>query len=566
MINRNQLVAMVLNCGNADNRAMLENKEKGNFSKEDVAFAIGKVTTAEADFIQGVWDTVESLRPRIGELEKRLSGIAPTWVEAAPITMAGREYRGGYYPLVADRTTVTGRRMADTPAQLFDDGYSGIGTVHGFTKDRSGKQYKLDLNWRNIVSAHLNAVVKDLAFREAIISVNKFISNDEVRRTVRECLGKEYEDQLTPWLRSIVNDQNGSRLQGTNGVDTFVNKARGHAVNMMIGYKVASTVVQIADMTRVLPMVNTLHLMRGFGEYTMHPFETFDFIKRNSKLMEHRQENLDRDIREKLSRLMGDDSAYAAMQRWGYKGFGLIDRQISSIAWLGAYKESMSKSSNHELACREADRVVETSLQSGEAMDLVALQRNHPITKMFTMFAGDGIAAYNLCRTLGQNVTDVGSAARFAAGFVLSTAVANLIADYISGRTPPDDDNKAEWYAWQAALSPFRMLPIVKDAMAAWTARAMGGGGVDYRWSPLLSAAEKTADGLYAQKKFFLDDNEDFDQWSKDSAVALGYLLGVPGGMQAINTTSYIHGVATGDIQPEDNLNFVAGATIGGRK
>lgn len=564
IVNRNQILAMVLNCGNADNRTMLENYEKGNFTKADVEAAVRAVTPEEAQFIQGVWDVVESLRPKIGALEKRLNGLEPTWVKATPIIMGGKEYRGGYYPLVADRTTRTGRAQSQKPEQLFEDGCSGVGTVHGFTVDRTGRQYKLDLNWRNIVTAHLNAVVKDLAFREAVISVNKFISNDDVRKTVRECLGPEYEAQLTPWLRSIVNDQNGSRLQGTNGVDTFVNKARGHAVNMMIGFRVSSSIVQVADMVRVLPLVNTFRLAQGFYEYSTSPNDATDFIMRSSKLMAHRAENLDRDVREKMANLLGDNSTAAAIKKAGYAGFSIIDKQVSRVAWMGAYREAMASTGDHDTAVRMADRVIEQGLQSGEAMDLVALQRNHPITKMFTMFCGDSIAAYNLCRVLGQNVTGPASAMRFALGFVMSTAVANLLSDWITARKP--EDAGPEWYAYQAALSPFRMLPIVKDAMSAWEARAIGGGGVDYRWSPLLSALEKTADGIYAQKKFFLDDTEDAAQWMKDTATASGYLFGVTGGAQAISSADYLRGVATGEISPNDPLEFAAGATIGGRK
>ena len=571
-ITKQQILSMAFNMGNMENYLMLTN-EKYNFTEDQVNAAVAHLSREEWAFVQGAWDVMETMRPLIGDLERRMTGLEPKWVEPRGFSITTKDgqkidLKGGYAPLVADSRGKVGEKMQPGPESLMEEGYTRIGTSHGFTKERSGAQYQLDLNFKNMLTKHLDGVCKDLAFREAVVNVNRFISDETVRKTMREVFGAEYEKQLKPWLRSIVNDQNGATQQGLSWLERGANGIRSRTVNAMVAYKFASAAVQVMDFSRILPMVHPKHLTNGLVEFSRNPQAAIDFARESSPLMKHRVANLDRDIREKMQNMLGDTSNMAKFNRAGYAAFGVMDTVVSVPSWLGAYREGLAKhDNNHNLAVKEADRVIELTLQSGEAMDLVGMQRNSPYLKLFSMFAGDGVSCYNLVRHLGNNVTDVGSAAKLGGAVLLTMVTANILADLISGRGPREDQGEdwPTWLARQAVLGPLRSFPVIRDVATALDTKMFGSGFGNYRWSPVFSGMEAVANGVVAQKRFFVDDGS-LDSWLWDTGTAAGYAFGVSGTTQATKSGKYIEALIDGEEPVSHNPLELAWRTATGAK
>src|SRR5690606_40909092 len=65
------------------------------------------------DFVQQVWDFIDSYWPQIADKQRRVYGIAPEKVEAAPVETPFGTYRGGYYPIAYDPQR-SSRSAADT--------------------------------------------------------------------------------------------------------------------------------------------------------------------------------------------------------------------------------------------------------------------------------------------------------------------------------------------------------------------------------------------------------------------------------------------------------------------
>ncbi|WP_342345860.1 hypothetical protein [Kingella potus] len=105
-LTREQLFAVALNTGNAGNMQRL--LDGSGWNAVDVERALSTLTAEEWRAVQGVWDLLESYRPQIAKLERRMTGVEPEWVEARPFKAVAAdgteiEMRGGYYPAKYDR-------------------------------------------------------------------------------------------------------------------------------------------------------------------------------------------------------------------------------------------------------------------------------------------------------------------------------------------------------------------------------------------------------------------------------------------------------------------------------
>lgn len=61
---------------------------------------------------------------------------------------------------------------------------------------------------------HLEAVVRDLAWRKFIMDVDRFLGDRRIREAVERTLGREVYKQFQPWLQGIANDRAYDGLDG----------------------------------------------------------------------------------------------------------------------------------------------------------------------------------------------------------------------------------------------------------------------------------------------------------------------------------------------------------------
>ncbi|HYA40484.1 MAG TPA: hypothetical protein VEF34_04240, partial [Syntrophobacteraceae bacterium] len=98
-ISKAELVSLALNWGNESNRSKMCRGE--GWKPESVQAVLDRhMSRADWDFVQGVWDLIERMRPEIAARERRMTGVEPVWVDAATVYTPYGEYRGGYYPMV----------------------------------------------------------------------------------------------------------------------------------------------------------------------------------------------------------------------------------------------------------------------------------------------------------------------------------------------------------------------------------------------------------------------------------------------------------------------------------
>lgn len=582
-INRRQLLTMALNQGNEGNQRVL--REGYGLTQEQVDAAMKNLSGDEAHFVAKAWQILELLREPAGDLQKRMSGVAPEWVESKPYTFQTKDGEvhtdGGYFPLVRDpdRTTVGPKTSADA---LMGKDYVRATTGKGYLEERTGATYPVLLDFQKILSSHIVGVTKDIAFREPAVAINKLMSDQSVRLAVDDALGRSYRKQIEPWLRNILNDSNDTAAKGIKDLSTWVNTARRNASAATIGFKITSMLSIPTDLFRAwepfrggdstTTRVATTHLAAAYRDFMASPLETMRLVRELSPEMRDRPHGIDRDIRSAFQHEMAAPAftgkpldAMAAFKNHlalhAYEGFAVVDAMVSVPTWLGAYRQAMAQGLPEADARFQADATVRLSLEAGQPKDLVALQRNNDFARLITMFNGWGFSAYDLMRSLGRDAKTPAGAARLAFHGLLGISVSNMMASLLTGHGPQKDESWGAWAARVGLLSPFEVIPLVRD-MADYTVGRLAGTGGDMRISPVLTMFEKLGKAAVAQGEFVKGDME-LPDYLTVTGEALGLLTGTPGTAQVVATTKYLRRVANGEEVPDNGADLAYHAAVG---
>lgn len=579
-LTRRQIISMLFNMGNDANRTKLI--EGYGWSEYQVQQALSNLNAADAAFVQSTWDTIATLWPDMVTLEKRSTGVEPKKQEIAPYTLYGKngeviaEMDGGYWPIKYDPTeSEFGEKQLAGDALRMATA-SRPGTSRSALKERTNAVGPLLLSFDYILQRHLTDVILDLTHREVLNSVHRLTKRPEVKKAIQEAFGDEYYQQFSPWLNTIAGDGSSAAAMGLDKWARAAMMMRSHTVAAVLGLKATTVIVQFADLTRVLGpgdyRVKGRYYFEAFSAFLGDPKGEIARVRELSGEMRHRPENLDRDIREVLKQMTGQQSLKDRYNRAAFKGIAFMDTWISVTAWSGAFKQAMAEHGDTERAIMEADRVVRLKLMSGNPKDLVAVQRSNELMKLLTMYMGDMTSNYNMMRNAGHKAKGLGGFVTQFTPSVLLVMAGAIIGDMLKGQGPDDDEDKVQWYLRKAAMAPFQTIPGLRDGARALDAKLASKPFSDYQFTPAFAAIQKainaidiTVDMLGEEK-----DVEAFD-WAVKAGEAIGYAFGIGGTAQAASTTKYLRRVNEGeavegaivDITGSEGAQVAYNATMG---
>jgi hypothetical protein len=175
--NREERIAIALNLGNAGNMQRLLDGE--GWTLDQLRPLLDTITPEEADFVQEIWNFFETYRPEIAAKELRIYGKEPVWVEPVPVTLGGKELKGGYYPIRYDsRRSGKAEQHADAEEarQQMKGAYTTATTRRSFTKTRAAEVTGRPLLY-SFSGLYLgtNEVIHDLAWHEWLIDANRLL-------------------------------------------------------------------------------------------------------------------------------------------------------------------------------------------------------------------------------------------------------------------------------------------------------------------------------------------------------------------------------------------------------
>lgn len=480
---REERIGIALNMGNETNRERVMSGEKLNPAQ--LQTLLDTLTKEEWDFVQGVWDHLDSYRAQIGAKEKRVSGVEPEWVQPSPVQTKFGEYKGGYYPIAYD-PLLDEKASADVNAevqrQLERGLYVRAQTARGHTKARvesTGRPLRYDFG--DVISRHITQVVHDLAWHEYLIDANRLLRSKAIQNTIRSHYGPEVFTEMKDALKDIAVGN-----AGTEKGAKFFNHLRYGATIAGLGINVFNSLQNLTGITQSFSRVGTKWVLKGAMHWMGDAASMESSVKKiyaKSEFMRLRSKTMLREINEIRNKVSGKDSRLQAAYFYLQNKTQII---VDVPTWWGAYEKAMSQDNTTEdKAVALADQAVLDAQGGGQIKDLAGIQRGGSGLKLFTTF-------YSFFNTTFNNTAEAygrtdfrkpGDVAMFTADMVLLYAMPALLSTLLKAFLMGDWDDPEKLKKKIAGDQLSYMLGTVvglREATAALQAVTGTGEGFGY--------------------------------------------------------------------------------------
>ena len=569
------VLAIALNWGNEYNRDVLLQGYVG-WTKEGVEALLARVMTKKDwDFVRAVWAEIGSFKEESFALHKRATGITPAEVEGInfEIMVEGepQTIEGQYYPVSYDRkrpsikSAVFDRQVATEELTQQKKSYVPAITKHGSMKERKGsggKPVSLDLA---VFDRHISERIHDIAYREALIDMNRMVKSEAFGQAYIDAAGLEQFKLLEQWLKDIANPPVQQKLGPLMGIPRTV---RHNMPIRLMGMKVGTAVIQITGGWAAVPYIGHKYAALGvfkavFMNGPLSIYGAWRDVAKKSEFMRDRPQNFDRDAREVLTR-MKNKTPLGRVQQYMFITIAAMDMVVSTSTWIGAYDKAMAgeveniKKGDEAAAIAFADSIVRRSQTAGLPQDLSAPQRGSEIEKQFTMIYSWFSNQYNIMRTQVKGVrTGQIQPHHFMYNMALLTFIIPVMAEFLSGRWPPDedDDETVADATFKVVVSNFAaMFPVVRTGVDYYLNPQYG-----YKTGPVQSGLEDVA---LAIGNALSGETFETRGKTKKAVNAVGTVFGLPTGQLWI-TGEYIYDWANGEEDPlEDPLDAMSEAFL----
>lgn len=580
VLNRQKLIAMALNVGNEGNLQRLADGYHLNGGAL-VGYLDQELTQEEWQFVQNVWDEIDTLWPQIAEIEKRVNGVAPDKVRARKfVTTTNGQMRGGYYPAVYDTTRdYRAQENSGKERDLLEGGYTKATTRASSTKERDEKVKRPILLDLGVINRHLGEVIHDITHREAVIAANRLLSSERVRRAVDGALGQEIGNQFRPWVKFVANSWAVERA-GNEGAGKWFGKLRANTTAVGMGLRATTMVTQIAGYSNSMEVVGEAAMAKALAQFARNPAQAIKSVMERSDEVRHRMETLDRDLRTEIARmsLSNPVSKAGAMvldgKKFFFHGIGYMDMVVSVPTWMAGYDNAIKAGMSEADAAYAGDKAVRQSQGAGGPKDLAAIQRGTgrwgEALKLMTQFYSFFSAQYQRQRTLardamGEDTRRPRNMPRLAARAFFLLILPPLLTEVLRGVAgapagPDADEWWAQWLMRKLLANSLGPIPFVRDVFEpAWN-KARGQGFAGTSITPVQRALESLVGTAGDIGK--IARGEETKHAVKDVMETAGYFTGlVPG--QIASATQFLVDVGLGDTNPKDFGDWLEGLSTG---
>lgn len=532
---RENLVCFGLNLGNEGNIARLKNS---GFTDRDINFIKNKLTAEDWKYIQGVWDLLETMWPKIQKVHELMTGTTVEPVKAQPVVTKYGTFRGGYYPIVTDlRYSLSAAAqsevrevMTSTPMR-----FANVQTESGHRKARAenveGRPLLLELS---VLDNHVANVVYDYEMTPVIRDVRKLLKRDRIQRLIDDVLDHRQADNLHKWLNDVAaNTKNNGLSMDTK--DRLVNKAISGTAMFSLGANVGGALMQPLGYFPLAHRIGGVNAALAVLKGLRHPEETWRLAHEKSAFMREQMDGTNTEVRNLRQNWSSQGKKLNAVQDRMLAIYPFFQNMCSVPGWCQSYYVGMKKFNGDEKeAIAYADAVIRQTQGASGIADLSTFERGGVVARFFSMF-------YSWFRVQYQMQTEAIRKAYYGRGlkgrmrdlasYVFYVLVAQSVAEgLIRGDLPDDDDDPflvrwAKWTAKRATVSTLSTLPMVRDA-TSFVDNNFG-----YRVSPAASAFESVYRLGESAKKFLTDPD---DEWTdavdllEPAATVAGYYYGVP--------------------------------------
>jgi len=608
---RSELIAVALNVGNKSNMDKMIQGETGALAAllgergaaphvwtEEKVMAVLNRHLSESDwqFVETVWQRVNSMWPAIVEAERELTGMTPEKVEARPVETRFGTIEGGYYPLVYDpnRSQIAANNADQEAADMFGAIGRFVGTPKGHTISRTSAALPITFSLERVLFSHIKKVTTRIAYGRYVRDVLKFTGHPKIRKLFDDHLGMEYHTQIKPWLKEQIQDASMD-MKHLAALDRILRQFRVNMTLVGLGFRFTTMFAQVAGWHNSQAEIGTKWLLRGVREMARNAGSIRSFVFEKSPEMAGRAQAFDRDIRlfyqqaNESGRRRGnswiDKAAQAAdaagvpkIQAAAFWGIGMIDvYMVAMPTWLGAYHKALDAGMSDAEASAAGDKAVRKSQSAGRSKDLAAVQRGPEGIRVLTTFYSYFNVLYNkqfettLLVKRGNEAGRRGDKAgkydhwrQAAMNVWWIMLLAPVTSALLTGDLPDEDERDLEgltsWAMNRIFFGLWAGVPGLRDVASRAQRKIEGeyAGNVQSPFFTAFDAAERPLNDLFS----VLQGDEPSERWIKNAIVAPGYFLGLPTG-QLGSTVQYLADVAEGDQNPDDAGDVVKGIVKG---
>jgi hypothetical protein len=578
LITRGRMLMLALHSGNESN---FDKLTKGyGWSGADVWKFLGdNMGAKDIEAVNHIHALYESHWPDMLKLYREMGQTAPPKIEARETTLPNGKLTGGYAHIDYDPLRSRfGQKLGDSKAKEIaangvsvGDYFKRTGTTNGAMNARvEGYTDAINLDFHTIEQA-LKETIHDLAYRRALVDVNKILEHPEFKQEFLKSYGRENLDAMHTWLGRVANSNNAD--VNASKLSKVLQYSRTGMVMNAIALR-ATTVAKHGGSAAI----KTLGYFAGGGEKYLgsrmaamtHDYSNqIEGAKDKFGEIRARLMQQDRDYRATASSLFEADPFRAKAERFGHAAVAWSDMMTAVPTAWAAYDRAVTegipvgqggtgKPMTEAQAVAYANKLVREAHGSN-----IESARSNIMTE-----PGEGMklftTLYGFMNNTNGQMSDAVSKMRTAGisnSVVLARTFAAVIvpalwAGYLKGKDKAD--SWAEWVAKSIAGEVAGSYPFVRDAESMWEGMTHAGQVGVESWMQtevqavhdLYNAAQGKGAGKVVQ----------------DVANAAGEGLHIPGLGQLGKAAQYVKDVHDGKQHPKDALEYLKGLTIGAPK
>lgn len=637
-----ELIGALLHTGNESNKEklLLGGRGKGNAWAEMVedqegnkkldtkrwdqfisqCYADGTITKADMDFVQQVWDLLESTKEDAQKAYKNLYGYTFKEIEASPIQTPWGEYRGGYVPATTDKYLVADKATFDEIDQLTKtDSLSQMPVSNpGFTKTRASDYHEPLSFDMAIISNHISSVLRFCYIAPVAQDVAKLLINKDLKERIDSQDPTTMKDMLKPWLkRSYTQDVSDGK---SGWISKKLNELRGIAgINIMMGH-IVNALQQFTGFSIALTKVSGRNLIDAAGVFARDPRRVTEQITQLSPFMMSRLNDRAMEFQSQVYKISSTQDNRVTKQkgifnktvaakakyiqpvhdflmRKGYFLQCLCQIPIDAITWVGAYNQALQKGRTTEEAVLDADSVIRTTMSDFSPENVANVETGNALYRSFLVFYNYFNMQFNLLNERfhadsmeKKLIKRYGMYARDALLVVtIPSVVAKLIEAVVFGDPDTGDDDEfgmddmLRMLASESFKNAVAMAPIAGqfiNTAGASLAKDQKGGAVSdvarFIWgtdpyvgrimtAPAYGLIEGSGKAIQQTVEILNDEDVNARSYTRNMLDLLSVVTGLPLGFLK-KPLGYMAGVEAGDIQPADAGEFVQGVLSGKAK
>lgn len=498
------VLSVLLNSGNADNKAVLLNE----FTEAELSAIYNHASKRDWDFAQSVWDYLETYWPEVEKATVRRQNYRPERVQAEPIQTKYGEYSGGYFPIRFDNSKSLSREeeLQDMTDRIRYGQFVASHTKDSHTKERNGSRGKKLLLDPFVINSHIDQVVYDLEMGDAINDIYKVLYHPGTEQAFKDLGRTEAYHALDLWFRDIVSGE--MHLGGIS--EHVLRHLRAGFTISKLGMNIGTTLMQPMGLLQSAVVLGKRNVTMATMKFMHSPLRMAKFASETSGLMRIREETFNKEITlasqtlstgawrdivvGRLPNILGlPKGAEAGAKFMSAAAFYTIkkaQRMVDLITYQAAFTKGMQKFGNdQDKAVQYAEDAVVRAQASGIFGDRSAFERGtttkrfqqsewvRAMTPLMSYFIAKNNIAYE--RTKQTNFRNPGQVIGWASDMAMLFTVEAMLTMLLRGEEPDPEDEGDTWLGAgfrETGKSVMAGIPFLREF--ASEAQGFRGGGV----------------------------------------------------------------------------------------